>query len=38
LKEYLLNVDDKKYESAMRSFFDDQGASAIIRARKKRGL
>jgi hypothetical protein len=38
LKEYLLNVDEKNYESAMRSFFDDQGAGAIIRARKKRGL
>ena len=34
--EYVLVVDEKDLKSALRSFFDDQGASAVIYARQKR--
>ena|SRR5208282_4907001 len=35
-KEYILGVDEKEMKSAIRSFFDDQGATAVIYARQKR--
>jgi hypothetical protein len=33
--EYIVVVDEKDWKSALRSFFDDQGASAVIAARNR---
>ena len=35
LKEYVLTVDEKDWKTAIRAFYDDLGASAVIHARKK---
>ena len=37
LKEYVLTVDEKDRKSAIRSFYDDMGASAVIYSMKKKG-
>jgi len=36
LKHYLLSVDEKDMKSAIRAFYDDLGASAVIYSLKKR--
>jgi hypothetical protein len=33
--EYMLVADEKDYKGAIRAFFDDQGASAVIAARRR---
>ena len=37
LKEYILTVDDKDWKAAVRAFYDDLGASAVIHSRRKKG-
>ena len=37
LKEYVITVDEKDMKPAIRTFFDDLGASAVIYSRRKRG-
>lgn len=37
LKHYLLSVDEKDMKSAIRSFYDDLGASAVIYSMNRKG-
>jgi hypothetical protein len=36
LREYIMTVDEKDWRSAIRSFFDDLGCSAVIYSMRKR--
>lgn len=36
LEEYVASLDEKDFKKAMRAFYDDEGATAIIYSRKKR--
>lgn len=37
LREYVLSIDEKDMKTALRRFYDDLGASAVIYSMKKRG-